>query len=222
MHYEGLQDTDLENIRALNETFLSLLRRSSGAREHIKGLREDLAKRLLSLSPRQAGRLAEVPFLLFSFRERDESLWRTVFEPDPNQDLFVTSRPVDDGMTRLIAAGLGFVWQLARKNPYTLRLLCGATVHWCEQLSDHTLIQILNSATSNPDLLVLRMEFKAEIWTKLLYSGVHQHLEVRRAAQLSVLQTLLTHVDRTSQVSWATAACRMRAPALKVADEKDD
>ncbi len=222
MQYEGPQDTDLENVRALNEAFLTLLRHSSSAREHLTGLREDLAKRLMSLSPRQAARLAEAPFLLFSFRERDDRLWRAAFQPDPNQDLFTTSRPVSGDMTQLVTAGLGFVWQLARKNPYALRLLCGATVHWCEQLGDHTLIRILNFATANQELLVLRMEFRAEIWTKLLYSGVHQHLEVRRAAQLSVMQTLLTQVDRTSAVSWASAACRMTVPTLKVADEKDD
>jgi len=222
MQYEGPQDTDLENVRALNEAFLELLRCSSGARQYLIGLPEDLATRLTSLTPRQAARLAEVPFLLFSFRERDDRLWRVAFEHDPGQDLFAAPRSAAADADRFVAAALGFVWQLARKNPYALRLLCGATVHWCEQLGDHTLIHILNFATSNQELLVLRMEFKAEIWTKLLYSGVHQHLEVRRAAQLSVLQTLLTQVDRSSAVRWASAACRLTAPTLKVAEKRDN
>jgi hypothetical protein len=221
MHYEGPQDTDLENVRALNEAFLSLLQRSPDAREHLRGLQEDLARRLMSLTSRQRQRLAEAPFLLFSFRERDEGFWRATFDSNPHQDLFPVTRPLPDDLSLLIDAGLGFVWQLARQNPYALRLLCGASVHWCEQLADHTLMQILNFAATSERLLVLRLEHKAEIWTKLLYSGVHHHMEVRRAAQLSVLQTVLTQVEKTSALSWASAACRMNVPAMKVADEND-
>lgn len=222
MLYEGPQVTDMDNVRALNETFLALLRRSSHAQQHLRGLQQDLARRLVSLTPRQAERLAEAPFLLFSFRERDEQFWRTVFELDPNQDLFSIPDARQEDVSRLIAAGLGFIWQLARQNPYVLRLLCGATVHWCEQISERTLIQILNFATENRQLLVLRMATRSEIWRKLLYSGVHPLREVRRAVHISVLQSVLTEVDRNSAGIWASAACRTMAPTLKVADENDD
>jgi hypothetical protein len=222
MHYEGPQVTDMDNVRALNETFLALLRRSSHAQEHLLGLREDLARRLIGLTPRQAERLAEAPFLLFSFRERDERFWCTVFELNPNQDLFSVPGARQEDMGRLIAAGLGFIWQLARQNPYVLRLLCGATVHWCEQISERTLIQILNFATENRKLLELRLASRSEIWRKLLYSGVHPLREVRRAAHITVLQSVLTEVDPSSASVWATAACRTMAPRLKVADENDE
>jgi len=46
-------------------------------------------------------------------------------------------------------------------------------------------------------------------------------MEVRRAAQLSVLQTVLTQVEKTSALRWASAACRMTVPAMKVADENN-
>ena len=222
MHYDSPQVTDLDNVRALNEAFLTLLRRSSSARERLCGLREDLARRLISLSPRQAERLAEAPFLLFSFREGDERIWSKVFELDPNHDLFSVPHPVQADVSRLIAAGLGFVWQLARQNPYALRLLCGATVHWCEQICEHTLIQLLNLATVNHQLLVLRLESKTELWQKLLDSGVHQQLEVRRAAHISVLQTVLTQPERTGRIVWASAACRTAVPRMRVADSDAD
>jgi len=222
MHYEGPQLNDMDNVRALNETFLALLRRSPHAQAHLHGLQEDLARRLISLTPGQAARLAEAPFLLFSFRERDERFWHTVFEMDPNQDLFSIPSARQEDVSRLIAAGLGFIWQLARQNPYVLRLLCGATVHWCEQIGEHTLIQILNFATENHQSLVLRLASSSNIWQKLLYSGVHPLHEVRRAAHMSVLQTVLTEVDTSRPVEWVTAACRSMAPSLKVADENND
>ncbi|NOX70111.1 MAG: flagellar transcriptional regulator FlhD [Gammaproteobacteria bacterium] len=222
MHYEGPQSTDLDNVKALNETFLALLRRSPCAQAHLQGLPEDLARRLISLTSAQAARLAEAPFLLLSFRERDERFWHAVFELEPTQDLFSIPRARQEDVSRLIAAGLGFIWQLARQNPYVLRLLCGATVHWCEQIGEHTLIRILNFATDNHNLLVLRLASSSKIWRKLLYSGVHPLTEVRRAVHMSVLQTVLTEVDTSRRVDWATAACRTTAPKLKVADEHDD
>ena len=39
MHYDSPLVTDMDNVRALNEAFLTLLRRSSSARERLIGLR---------------------------------------------------------------------------------------------------------------------------------------------------------------------------------------
>lgn len=222
MQQEGPQATDLENVRALNEAFLTLLRRSPVARNHLFGLRGDLARKLIELSPRRAARLAEVPFLLFSFRERDELYWRPAFELDPNHDLLATAQPAQMEVSRLVDAGLGFIWQLARQNPYVLRILCGASVHWCEQIGEHTLIHILRFASANRDMLVIRLERKTEIWLKLLDAGVSDVIEVRRAAHISALQTVLTCTQGAVNTAWASAACRTRAPLMKVADENSD
>jgi len=221
MHHEGPQITDLDNVHALNEAFLTLLRRSPDARKYLSGLRADLARALVELSPRRAARLAEVPFLLFSFRERDEPFWRPAFEMDPNQDLFAASQVAQSDVSQLVDAGLGFIWQLARQNPYTLRILCGASVHWCEQISEHTLIQILGFAAANRDTLVIRLEGRANLWLKLLNAGVSEIREVRRAAHISALQTVLTCTQSTTKTAWASAACRTRAPVMQVADEND-
>jgi hypothetical protein len=219
MHHEGPKATDLENVRALNEAFLTMLRRSPHARKHLLGLRNDVARKLLELNPRRAARLAEVPFLLFSFRERDETFWRPAFEVDTTQDLFTTTHQTHGDVSRLIDAGLGFIWQLAKQNPYVLRMLCGASVHWCEQLAEHPLIQILSFASSNHDMLVIRLERKTEVWLKLLDAGVCDLREVRRAAHISALQTILTNKEEATSTVWASAACRTQIPILQVADK---
>jgi len=219
VHHEGPKATDLENVRALNEAFLTMLRRSPHARKHLFGLRGDVARQLIKLSPRRAARLAEVPFLLFSFRECDEPFWRPAFEVDTTQDLFATTQQTHGDVSRLIDAGLGFIWQLAKQNPYVLRMLCGASVHWCEQVAEHPLIQILDFASSNHEMLVIRLEKKTEVWLKLLDAGVSDLREVRRAAHISALQTVLTYADQVAKTAWASAACRTQAPILQVADK---
>jgi hypothetical protein len=219
VHHEGPKATDLENVRALNEAFLTMLRRSPHARKHLFGLRSDVARQLIDLSPRRAARLAEVPFLLFSFRERDEPFWRPAFEMDTTQDLFATTQQMHGDVSRLIDAGLGFIWQLAKQNPYVLRMLCGASVHWCEQVAEHPLIQILVFASSNHEMLVIRLEKKTEVWLKLLDAGVSDLREVRRAAHISALQTVLTSTEEVARTAWASAACRTQIPILQVADK---
>jgi hypothetical protein len=219
VHHEGPKATDLENVSALNEAFLTMLRRSPHARKHLFGLRSDVARQLIELSPRRAARLAEVPFLLFSFRERDEPFWRPAFEVDTTQDLFATAQQTHGDVSRLIDAGLGFIWHLAKQNPYVLRMLCGASVHWCEQIAEHPLIQILGFASSNHEMLVMRLEKKTEVWLKLLDAGVSDLREVRRAAHISALQTVLTYTEEVAKTAWASAACRTQTPILKVADK---
>ena len=218
MHYEGLQSTDIDNVRALNDAFLTLIRRSPAARERLFGLREDLARVLVTLPAHKAARLAEVPFLLFSLREDDDRFWQSIFEPDPSRDLLASARPAQPEIGQLVAAGLGFIWQLARQNPYALRLLCGASVHWCEQIGEHTLVQILALTSEHQELLVLRLEQQPEIWRKLLDCGVSHHHEVRRAAHISALQALLTQPQKSQLTVWASAACRTRVPVSKVAE----
>ena len=219
VHHEGPKATDLENVRALNEAFLTMLRRSPHARKHLFGLRSDVARQLIDLSPRRAARLAEVPFLLFSFRERDEPFWRPAFDVDTTQDLFAPTPQMHGDVSRLIDAGLGFIWQLAKQNPYVLRMVCGATVHWCEQVAEHPLIQILGFASSNHEMLVIRLERKTEVWLKLLDAGVSDLREVRRAAHISALQTVLTSTEEVAGTAWASAACRTQIPILQVADK---
>src|SRR5690606_36651652 len=92
MHFQGPSAADLENIASLNRGFLGLLARNP--RRCLAELREDLARSLRRLTPAQAERLAGAPFLLMSFRERDDRFWEAAFARHAGQDLF--ARPTDD------------------------------------------------------------------------------------------------------------------------------
>lgn len=219
MEFRGPGAGDFDNVRSLNRAYLKLLKREAGARRCLRGLPSELAGRLASLPEGKAERLAGTPFLLLSFRERDDEFWDAMFAETAHGDLFtVPDRPSDD-VGQLISAGLGFVWQLARQNPYAARLICGASLHWCEQLAERTFFQVLTSAGARSDVLTLRCQSNAELWTKLLECGVSREQQVRRAAHISALQSVLTRASMPERRKWAAAACAVRTPALSVVDD---
>ena len=220
VEFRGPAATDFDNVHSLNLAFLKLLRRDPEVRKCLEGLPADIAKRLLRLGDGEAERLASTPFLLLSFRERDDDFWEGLFA-GKNRDLFVPARPASDELGRLISAGLGFMWQLARQNPYAARLICGASLHWCDQLAERTIFQVLAAASISGEVLVLRSGLDAELWTKLLQSGTSREKQVRRAAHISALQCVLTRASMPDQKRWAAAACAVRTPTLKVADETE-
>lgn len=217
MEFQGPDATDYENVSSLNRAFLTLLRRDPATRSCLAGLREPLAARLVALTESQAERLAMTPFLLMSFRERDDRFWDAAFAAVTSRDLFAVPSAADD-LGRLVSAGLGFVWQLARQNPYSARLICGASLHWCEQLTELPFFHLLAIAGRH-EVLTLRSATNAELWTKLLQSGINREQQVRRAAHISALQSVLTRASMPGGQKWAAAACVARTPSLRVADE---
>lgn len=217
MAFEGPANIDFQNVRALNRAYLSLLTTNLQARQCLKRLAPPLSKRLTSLNRPEADRLAAIPFLLLSFRERDDRLWARIFSDDPGRDLFASA--VDDEFERVRAAGLGFVWQLARQNPYTLRLICGASLHWCEQIAERTMFGLLAAAAPHADLIELRRANDNELWHKLLQQGICRESSVRTAAHLSALQTVLTRPTETVARPWAIAACKSSEPGFSVAED---
>ena len=217
MAFDGPAPVDYRNISALNRAYLSLLQSSRRARRSLNQLSPPLCRRITSLTRHQVDRLSATPFLLLSFRERDDKLWDQILSDQGGRDLF--TRPVADDLDRLQSAGLGFVWQLARQNPYTLRLTCGATLHWCEQIAERTFFGLLAAVAPHPDLLELRRGNDDELWQKLLNNGVSRETEVRTAAHVSALQTLLTRPASSAPRTWAVAACKTKRSGLRVADE---
>jgi hypothetical protein len=220
MEFQGPDATDYDNVKTLNLAFLTLLRRGA-ASACLGGLPQALAARLAALSEGEATRLAATPFLLMSFRERDHRFWDAVFAADANPDLFAVPQTASEELGRLISAGLGFVWQLAKRNPYAARLTCGAGLRWCEQLTEHTFFRLLAVTGMRAEVLVLRSSSDAELWTKLLQHGTSRELQVRRAAQVSALQSILTQASRPSGTTLAAAACRTQTPSLKVAEDRN-
>jgi hypothetical protein len=214
MDFLGPSAADFASVTSLNHGFLALLRRDP--RRGLAELRPDLAQRLRSLTPPEAVRLAAAPFLLMSFRERDDRFWEAALERHGRPDLFAPQGP--DELAALAAAGLGFLWQLARHNPYAARLVCGGSVHWCEQLTEIPYLELSALAALGDTLLTLRAGSDSELWSKLLSSGLSPDEEVRRAAHITALQTVLTRPVPPAR-AWPAAACAARVPSLKVADD---
>lgn len=215
MHFRGPGADDFENVRSLNRAFLALLRNDECARECLRGLPAGLATRLATLAEGEAERLAGTPFLLPSFRERDDEFWQALLAVPRTRDLFLVPAPPSDGAGRLIAAGLSFLWQLAKQNAYAARLICGASLHWCEELTERTLLQILTRAAGRRDVLVLRCGDDLRLWAKLLAGGVSSEPTVRRAAQLSALHVMLTQASQPLRRRRA-AARTARTPTLEI------
>jgi len=217
MPFDCPDAADLKNTRSLNQAFLLLLRDAGRSRQLLESLHPDLMTRLTTLSQRQIESLAAAPFLLFSISERDDRLWQSLLADRHCNDLFFAPA-AGDGAGRLTAAALGFAWQLAKKNSYTARLICGASLHWCELLADQPIYQVLTAAATHNDLLKLRSASDTRLWRKLLGSGVSGNKQVRNAAHLIVLGVLTRNPQPAERDAWASAACASRQPVQRFAE----
>lgn len=216
MEFQGPLPADYENVRSLNRAFLQLLQGENG-RRYFEGCSQEFSQRLRGLKPTEVEKLSATPFLLFSFREREDEFWQSLLADDMNCDLFAVPLRTADDSGRLIYAGLGFVWQLASRNPFAARLLFEASTHWCEQITERTFLDLLLIAGQRSDLLCIRARHDGELWRKLLDTGLRQEKEIRFAAQISALQYLLT--CQPGPVAWQAAACSSRNPSLRVAED---
>jgi len=219
MDFKGPASADYANVRSLNRTFLGLLRAGGPGDAQRRKIPERLGPQIVGLTDLQIERLSGCPFLLLSFRERDADYWDRLLAEEPAGDLWCD--PAGDAVERILSAGLAFLWQLARRNPYAVRLIAGASVAWCEQLASVNLIDLLQSASGRGDLLSPRFAGQEEPWSKLLGPGISSRPAMRTAAHLSVLQSMLTAETTTGRRRLRAAACVSSAPALSVADRID-
>ena len=202
MNYEGLTTDDLANVTALNRAWLGLGNRQFGADR---------------MSPIRRERLAGVPFLLFSFREHDDGLWRRLLRDEPQADL-IEDGPIDDpGLRSLQVAGLAFLWNLARRNPYVARIISGATLDWCDRLARSTAADLLCKAGHR---LIICERFAADDvrLERLRECGAGVDAALREATQLGVLQSLLTQARDVRYSRLPAAACDLRLPHRKIVD----
>jgi hypothetical protein len=219
MAFRGPEAADYKNVIALNQAWLSLLQRDSELRRGLAGLPDTLQSRLTNLSEQQIVRLAATPFLLFSFRESDDRYWTRILSVDSSRNLFAigSSEEVDT----LVSAGLGFVWQLAQRNPYTLRLICGATLYWSERIAERTFYSLLDAVRAAGDVPCIRLPRHREFWRKLLDSGVGHENLARHAAHISALQAILTRPSASRSENWPLAARSANIPHLRVAEANE-
>jgi hypothetical protein len=218
MEYQGPEPADLTNVCALNIAYLDWLRARGNVRDAEVSMTPEISAALAGMTRQQLERLSRVPFLLMSFREYDEAQWRSLFAETPAADLFRPAQGPDEDAARLISAGLGFLWQLSKRNPYAARLVSGANLNWCEQLAERTLVELLSRAVTEYQLLEPRMFDNADLWRRLLSAGISAKKDVRMAARVSALQTVLTRSDTGSYRQLAAAACSMPRVAVRVAD----
>lgn len=212
MHYHGPERADLANVFMLNKAFIAWQRERSPENTSGPGLPPGIRTRFAALSREQRERLARMPFLLMSLAEDDESRWQSLFAEQRTRDLLQCMQRREEATSRLIAAGLGFLWQLAQRNPYAVRLVSGASLAWCEQLASCTLMDLFSRALEDQALLAPRMADKPDLWHKLLTVGVSNRRHLRRAARVAALQTLLTQRPMRTYRPLAAAACKMTAP----------
>lgn len=220
MDYSGPEPTDFINVQSLNDAFLRCLRTSPGGASIRRQLTPELRLMIEGLTELDIRRLASAPFLLFSLRERDDAYWLFLCSDDVNGDLFADSRPASD-IRDIVVAGLGFLWQLARRNPYAVRLISGATLNWCERLAECTFLHVMQRTAARSDLLQLRLADNSDFWTKMLRAGLSSEQNVRSAAHLAAMQTLLTTDSSEASIPVRAAACSFAAPSLRVADKSD-
>lgn len=215
MEFSGPERSDLKDVRSINLAFLSFLRSAAG--EPLRNcLPQKLQPALQALSSRQTERLALVPFLLMSMGEFDEGCWLQSPRGRPIRDLFTPARDDADPLSRIATAAAGFLWQLARKNPYAARVVSGATLAWCEQLAEQTLLHVFECAVDDQRMLTPRLADNSVFWHRLLGAGVSTEFEIRRAAHLSALQSVLTHAATATPRRLQTAACYSSVPSKQL------
>jgi hypothetical protein len=200
MEYEGLSRDDLDNVRALNRVWLEL----EGSAE-------------LRSSTRRLERLAAAPFLLFSFCEHDDATWSRLLGERRQRDLLQQEPAFAAGFGALQTAGLGFLWELARRNPYVARIVSGVSVRWCEHVAAATLVRVLEC--SRFKMIEPRFEEVSSLKRRLLSRGSALERDVRVFAQIGALQTMLTNSQAAQYGRLPAAACRTPRNARQVADE---
>ena len=208
MQYQCLGSADLDNVFVLNRAFIAWQRSMSRERAPEAGPGPGIPARLAALNGAQRERLARTPFLLMSLAENDELRWQSLFAEQTTRDLLQCMQMRDEAALKIIAAGLGFLWQLAQRNPYAARLVSGATLNWCEQLSACTLMDLVARALEDQALLAPRMADRPDLWDRLLTAGVSNRRQVRLAARVATLQMVLIQCPSRPYRPLAAAACK--------------
>lgn len=215
MEFIGPDPGDLKDVRALNRAFLEYLGGEEGEALR-RELPASLGLALPAMSQNQVERLAGVPFLLLSFCETDETYWDKRRPVASNDDLFSAAPAGAGPRYRIASAGLAFLWQLARRNPYAARLVCGASLGWCEQLAACTLLHVLECAVIDPCLVRPRLAPDEIFWQRLLGPALSSEPAVRRAARLCAMQAILQPDSARPGRNFRSAACRSTVPSLQL------
>ena len=210
MTFDGPHLDDYQNVASLNRAFLRVLRREGLNNKRPRSLPQEPAERIAALNDNQLQRLSELPFLLIGFREQDDQYWDRLLADEPRRDLFAATASED--MRDVLSASIAFIWQMARQNPYALRLICGSTLYWSERIAEQKLVRLVATVCSHTDLPELRNICDVYMWRKLLIDGISRNRVVRRSAHLSALQTVLTRQVTAERMPRSRAARNIQGP----------
>lgn len=164
----------------------------------------------------QRSRLAEAPFLLFTLREYDLEWWREALQEKSQAD-WMQHNKATESLFRIHSAALGFLWQLALRNPYAARLVSGASITWCEMLTEVPLVKLIDQVADRADLSRSRLDIDTTAFFNADCTSAQK--PIRRASHFVALQSLLTTPVVDHDHSLRSAACRMPRARLKVADK---
>ncbi len=218
MDFQGPDAADLDNVYALNRAYLDGLSRALADAPGEPSGTAGIIEKLTVLSVRKASCLSQCPFLIYSLPEAADRRWVRLFSDDAQPDLFDAAKRSSECGGGLAPATLGFLWELAKRNPYATRLVSGASLDWCERLADSSPVRVFRFATDEPDLLSPRLPTHREFWSKLLGAGTSNHKEIRQSAHVTALQTVLTIPAAEHYQRLPAAACLMSTPARRVAE----
>ena len=219
MTFDGPDRRDYDNVASLNIAYLTLLRRDSSLRPDPALDPTAVCERIADLDSTRIRRLAETPFLLLSFREADERYWTRILEDGTVRALF--SLPGTRDIDTLVSGAFGFLWQLARRNPYALRLICGATMYWCERIAEQTFFRLLSAIRQSGDIPAPRLAHRPALWNQLLDQGTSGCDHTRHAAQVAALQAVLTEPAGRMSAPLPRVARHLNSPGRLMAGEND-
>lgn len=218
MDFQGPDAADLDNVYVLNRAYLDGLSRPLAAAPDAPSATASIVEKLTALSVRKSTLLSQCPFLIYSLPEAADRRWARLFSDDAQPDLFDATSGSPECAGGLAPATLGFLWELAKRNPYATRLVSGASLDWCERLADSSPVRVFRFATNEPGLLSPRLSSQREFWLKLLGAGTSKDKQIRHSAHLTALQTVLTKPSAEHYQRLPAAACLMPTPARRVAE----
>jgi hypothetical protein len=218
MDFQGPDAADLDNVYALNRAYLDGLSQPLAVAPGTASGTVGIIEKLTALSVRKSNWLSQCPFLIYSFPEAADRRWARLFSDDAQPDLFDATRLSPESVCGLAPATLGFLWELAKRNPYATRLVSGASLDWCERLAGSSPVRVFQFAIDEPGLLSPRLPSHREFWSKLLGAGTNNDKEIRHSAHLTALQTVLTKPAAEHYQRLPAAACLMPTPARRVAE----
>ncbi len=179
MQYPCPERADLDEIRALNLSFLDVCARDSAS--------DGVSARVASLTLPQRELLSDAPFLLFSLQEDQASLWDRLFVTEPD----ILDEPTPSEWVPLTTAAIAFLWHLAKRAPHDARLFTALSSSLSHRLAEHPLISVTHRALGLGISPRPRFAEQPELWNLMIDACAAPDPEQMTAGRMIAMQRLL-------------------------------